>query len=133
MDVHGERAWNILSESLIICGLSKGRQGEEGGIILAEKPVEETGAWDAAPEGGSTETERHKPEKEAAGQDAEGRNTDGRGEEGRRKAPAGSAFEGIYDRMPDISVKALDRFILACVIALVAVVLIGILRANHVF
>lgn len=43
------------------------------------------------------------------------------------------AFEGIYDRMPDISVKALDRFILVCVIALIAVVLMGILRANHVF
>lgn len=124
-----ERSWNILSESLIISGLSKGRQGEERGIILAEKPVEETGAWDTAPEGRSTETERHKPEKEAA----EGRNTDDQGEEGPKKAPAGSAFEGIYDRMPDISVKALDRFILACVIALVAVVLIGILRANHVF
>lgn len=56
------------------------------------------------------------------------------GEDQEKEAPkTGSAFEGIYDRMPDISVRALDRFIAACVIALIAVVLIGILRANHVF
>lgn len=44
-----------------------------------------------------------------------------------------SIFEGIYDRLPDISVRSLDRFILLCVIALVAVILIGVLKANHVF
>lgn len=43
-----------------------------------------------------------------------------------------AAFEGIYDRLPDISVKAVDRFILLCVIVLVAVVVIGVLRARHV-
>lgn len=50
-----------------------------------------------------------------------------------KKVSQGSIFEGIYDRLPDISVRSLDRFILLCVIALVAVVLIGILKANHVF
>ena len=49
------------------------------------------------------------------------------------KPKTGSAFEGIYDRMPDISIRALDCFIGICVAALIAVVLIGILRANHVF
>ena len=49
------------------------------------------------------------------------------------KVSQGSIFEGIYDRLPDISVRSLDRFILLCVIALVAVILIGILKANHVF
>lgn len=43
----------------------------------------------------------------------------------------GSAFEGIYERLPDISVKSLDRFILLCVIALAAVVVIGVMRAHH--
>ena len=43
-----------------------------------------------------------------------------------------SALDGIYERLPDISVKSLDRFILICVIALVAVVVIGVLRANHI-
>ncbi len=43
-----------------------------------------------------------------------------------------SALDGIYERLPDISVKSLDRFILLCVIALVAVVVIGVLRANHI-
>ena len=90
---------------------------------MTEKQIEETAPEDTGPEGGPTETERRRPEKGAAGQDAEGQ----------EKTPSGSAFEGIYDRMPDISVKALDRFILACVIALAAVVLIGVLRANHVF
>lgn len=49
------------------------------------------------------------------------------------KVSQGSIFEGIYDRLPDISVRSLDRFILLCVIALVAVILIGVLKANHVF
>lgn len=44
-----------------------------------------------------------------------------------------SLFEGIYDKLPDISVKAVDRFILICVIALVAVILVGVLKANHIF
>lgn len=48
------------------------------------------------------------------------------------KPSPGAAFEGIYDRLPDISVKAVDRFILLCVIVLVAVVVIGVLRARHV-
>lgn len=45
----------------------------------------------------------------------------------------GSAFDGIYERLPDISVKSVDRFILICVIAFVAVILIGVLKANHIF
>ncbi len=44
----------------------------------------------------------------------------------------GSLFEGIYDKLPDISVKAVDRFILICVIAFVAVILVGVLKANHI-
>ena len=44
-----------------------------------------------------------------------------------------SMFEGIYERLPEISIRSLDRFILLCVIALVAVILIGVLKANHVF
>lgn len=48
------------------------------------------------------------------------------------KPSPGAAFEGIYDRLPDISVKAVDRFILLCVIVLVAVVVIGVLKARHV-
>lgn len=50
-----------------------------------------------------------------------------------RKVSQGSIFEGIYDRLPDISVRSLDRFIWLCVIALAAVILIGVLKANHVF
>lgn len=55
-------------------------------------------------------------------------------EEGKEdeKAPSKSAFEGIYDRLPDISIRSLDWFILICVIALVAVVLIGVLKARHI-
>lgn len=64
---------------------------------------------------------------------SEGNSPEDAGEGQKEKPDTGSAFEGIYDRMPDISVKALDRFILVCVIALIAVVLAGVLRANHVF
>lgn len=49
------------------------------------------------------------------------------------KSSGGSAFEGIYERLPDISVKSVDRFILICMIALVAVILVGVLKANHIF
>lgn len=49
------------------------------------------------------------------------------------KSSGGSLFEGIYDQLPDISVKSVDRFILICVIALVAVILVGVLKANHIF
>lgn len=49
------------------------------------------------------------------------------------KKSGGSAFEGIYDQLPDISVESVNRFIMVCVIALVAVILIGVLKANHVF
>lgn len=45
----------------------------------------------------------------------------------------GSIFEGIYDRLPDISVRSVDRFIIICVIAFIAVILIGVLKANHIF
>lgn len=45
----------------------------------------------------------------------------------------GSIFEGIYDRLPDISVRSVDRFIVLCVIAFIAVILIGVLKANHIF
>ena len=54
-------------------------------------------------------------------------------EEQKTKSSGGSLFEGIYDQLPDISVKAVDRFILICAIALVAVILIGVLKANHIF
>lgn len=54
-------------------------------------------------------------------------------EEQQAKQPRGSVFEGIYDHLPDISVRSVDRFIVICVIALVMVILIGILKANHVF
>lgn len=54
-------------------------------------------------------------------------------EEQTDKQSGGSLFEGIYDRLPDISVRSVDRFILLCVIAFIAVVLIGVLKANHVF
>lgn len=49
------------------------------------------------------------------------------------KSSGDSLFKGIYDQLPDISIKAVDRFILICVIALVAVILVGVLKANHVF
>lgn len=49
------------------------------------------------------------------------------------KQSGGSLFEGIYDRLPDISVKSVDRFIVLCVIAFIVVILIGVLKANHVF
>lgn len=48
------------------------------------------------------------------------------------KSSSGSVFEGLYDRLPDISVRSVDRFIILCVIALIVVILVGVLRANHV-
>lgn len=54
-------------------------------------------------------------------------------EKDKEKVSQGSIFEGIYERLPDISIRSLDCFILLCVIALVAVILIGVLKANHVF
>lgn len=45
---------------------------------------------------------------------------------------SGSVFESLYDRLPNISIKALDRFIILCVIALILVILIGVLKANHI-
>lgn len=45
---------------------------------------------------------------------------------------SGSVFESIYDRLPNISIRALDRFIILCVIALILVILIGVLKANHI-
>lgn len=53
-------------------------------------------------------------------------------EDEEKKPSSGSVFEGIYERLPNISVRAVDRFIAICVIALIAVVLIGALKANHV-
>lgn len=50
-----------------------------------------------------------------------------------QKSSQGSVFQGIYDQLPDISVRSVDRFILVCVIALVAVIVVGVLRAHHVF
>ncbi len=50
-----------------------------------------------------------------------------------KKQSGGSIFEGIYDRLPDISIRSVDWFIILCVIALIAVILIGVLKANHVF
>lgn len=49
------------------------------------------------------------------------------------KKPQGSVFEGIYDKLPDISVRSVDRFIILCIIAFIAVILVGVLKANHVF
>lgn len=54
-------------------------------------------------------------------------------EEKPAKQSGGSAFEGIYDQLPDISVRSVDRFIVICLIALAAVIVIGVLKANHVF
>ncbi len=55
-------------------------------------------------------------------------------EEKQTKNPSGgSIFEGIYDRLPDISIRSVDRFIILCVIAFIVVILIGVLKANHVF
>lgn len=54
-------------------------------------------------------------------------------DEHQSKKSDGSVFEGIYDQLPDISVQSVNRFIMVCVIALVAVILIGVLKANHVF
>lgn len=45
---------------------------------------------------------------------------------------SGSVFESLYDRLPNISIRALDRFIILCIIALVLVILIGVLKANHI-
>lgn len=42
-----------------------------------------------------------------------------------------AAFESIYQRLPDISLKSVDRFIIICVIALILVVLVGILKSRH--
>lgn len=64
---------------------------------------------------------------------SEGETTEESAKEQDTKPSGGSAFEGIYERLPDISVRSVDRFILLCVIALIAVILIGILKANHVF
>lgn len=50
-----------------------------------------------------------------------------------KKPSGGSAFEGIYDQLPNISIRSLDRFILLCVIGLIAVIVFGVLRANHIF
>ena len=50
-----------------------------------------------------------------------------------KKSSGGSAFEGIYDQLPNISIRSLDRFILLCVIGLIAVIVFGVLRANHIF
>lgn len=61
-----------------------------------------------------------------------GREVAEKDKEQEEKASQGSIFEGIYERLPDISVRSLDRFIMFCVIALVAVILIGVLKANHI-
>ena len=56
-------------------------------------------------------------------------------EENKEKEKAqssGSVFESIYDRLPNISIRALDRFIILCVIAFIVVILIGVLKANHI-
>lgn len=45
---------------------------------------------------------------------------------------SGSVFESLYDRLPNISIRALDRFIILCIIALILVILIGVLKANHI-
>lgn len=54
-------------------------------------------------------------------------------EKAKAKHSGDSVFEGIYDQLPDISVHSLDRFILLCVIILVAVIVFGVLKANNVF
>ncbi len=47
-----------------------------------------------------------------------------------KKSSGGSAFD---DQLPNISIRSLDRFILLCVIGLIAVIVFGVLRANHIF
>ena len=54
-------------------------------------------------------------------------------EQDKDKISGGSVFEGIYDKLPDISIKSVDRFIWICVIAFVLVILVGVLKANHIF
>lgn len=61
-----------------------------------------------------------------------GEGTEGKVESQEAGASSGSAFESIYDRLPNISIKALDWFIAACIVALVAVVLMGVLKARHI-
>lgn len=79
--------------------------------------------------------EKQKKEPEAVQETAEGVIAEtGQAEEPQpAKQSGGSVFEGIYDRLPDISVRAVDRFIIFCIAAFIAVILIGVLKANHVF
>ena len=49
------------------------------------------------------------------------------------KPTRSSAFEGIYERLPDISERSVDRFIAVCAIAFIMVIVVGILKANKIF
>lgn len=91
---------------------------ERAGLEEHEGIREESGVGEEVVEGTV-------PGEKAAGEAGENEKTG----EGEQKA-AGSGLEGIYERL-DISVKAVDRFILVCVIALIAVILIGVLKARH--
>ncbi len=73
------------------------------------------------------------PSAEAVMETTQTQPTEVSAEEPPAKQSHGSLFEGIYDQLPDISVRSVDRFIILCVIALVAVILIGVLKANHIF
>lgn len=73
------------------------------------------------------EEQRRDEELELEAQQADTERTD------KKKSSGGSAFEGIYEQLPDIPIRSLDKFILLCVIALVAVIVFGVLQANHVF
>ncbi|MDE7019762.1 MAG: hypothetical protein K2P23_02505 [Lachnospiraceae bacterium] len=79
--------------------------------------------------------ENQKKEPEAVQETVEGVTSETIQEEAPQtvKQSGGSLFEGIYDRLPDISVRAVDRFIIFCIAAFIAVILIGVLKANHVF
>ena len=46
------------------------------------------------------------------------------------KANTGSALSGLYDRLPNIPLKALDIFIGICVAAFIAVVVIGFVQGH---
>ncbi len=45
-------------------------------------------------------------------------------------ANTGSALSGLYDRLPNIPIKALDVFIGICVAAFIAVVVVGFVQGH---
>ena len=47
------------------------------------------------------------------------------------KASTESALSGLYDRLPNIPLKALDVFIGVCVAAFIAVVIVGFVQGHR--